>query len=117
MNVLITLLIVYVIFLLAIDGSNKCYIAGKVTGLEKVDAAYFFLSGERWCEANGLIPVNPFALFDGSQLPYWHIMFLCIRQLAGCRTVFMLNNWRDSRGARIERVVAMLMLKRIVYQK
>ena len=85
MNVLITLLIAYVIFLLAIDGSNKCYIAGKVTGLEKVDAAYFFLSGERWCEANfGLIPGTPLpSLFDGSQLPYWHIMFLCIRPVGG----------------------------------
>ena len=44
-------------------------------------------------------------------------MFVCLRELRKCDAVFMLNDWKESRGARWEHRYAKFLHKRIIYQK
>ena len=43
-------------------------------------------------------------------------MLVCLWHLTGCSYIYMLNNWRDSRGARIEHRWATILRKKIIYQ-
>lgn len=60
--------------------------------------------------------VNPTMLgLDGK--PWLYCMFVCLRKLRRCSYVFMLRDWRRSRGARWENRVARWLHKNIIYQK
>lgn len=49
--------------------------------------------------------------------PWLVCMFVCLRELRKCDAVFMLNDWKESRGARWEHRYAKFLHKRIIYQK
>lgn len=115
--------------------NNKCYIAGRVTGdphykakfrfaVATVTSYYFFdrhghkiavLSG-RW----GFQAVNPTAIsclgITIDRLPWILAMLFCIIKLASCSYAYFLNDWKQSRGARIEHRFARLTRKNIIYQ-
>lgn len=60
--------------------------------------------------------VNPTSL--GLEGRSWlYCMFVCIRKLRHCDYVFMLRDWRQSRGARWEHRAARWLNKNIIYQK
>lgn len=125
---------------------NKIYIAGKITGdpdyQYKFEAAAYELADARrrcspqhrckgcifynrdyvtTCRISSVFPnqleiVNP-ATFDVNGKVYWRTMFYCVRKLLKCEYIFMLNDWQQSRGARIEHRIAKLFHKQIIYQK
>ena len=43
-------------------------------------------------------------------------MIVCVWRLMGCSYVYCLNDWQESRGARIENRVARMLGKKIIYQ-
>lgn len=48
----------------------------------------------------------------------WRVaMAVCLRKLAKCSTVYMLRDWTESRGARMENTLAQLLGKRIIYEE
>ena len=80
---------------------NKVYISGKITGREK-EAEKEFAEAEKKLTAAGLTPVNPFSFNKDHDQTWESYMRVCIIELCKCNTIYMLPNWKDSRGARLE---------------
>lgn len=116
--------------------NNKIYIAGRISGDEnyrrkffdaqgKAEGARFFgLYGWEVYSKTGLgnfRAVNPVTLkLLGKPLSKrsWRVaMAVCLWHLMGCSTVYMLRDWKESRGARIEYNVAMCLGKSVVFEE
>lgn len=80
----------------------KIYISGKISGLPYGEVERKFADAEELLESIGFEVVNP--LRNGLPEKEEWIKHLCkdIELLHGCGAIFMLDNWRDSRGARHE---------------
>jgi len=89
------------------------YIAGKITGLENYKDN--FNKAEEELKAKGYICMNPSILGEG--FPYKSYMPICLAMLEACDTVYMLNNWKDSKGAKVEHEYAKIQGKKIIYQE
>lgn len=112
--------------------NNKVFISGKITGNptwqldfyhaeQEVTSMDFFNTHGDWrlpmkYDYFGFSYVSP-RLFKIEHLRYWAQITVCVFHLLGCSYVYMLNNWRESRGARIEHFFAKLTFKKIIYQK
>lgn len=92
---------------------SKVYIAGKIDGLENYREK--FKEAEDKLIAEGYICMNPSVLPKG--FPYEAYMPICIAMINQCDTVYMLNNWGGSKGARFELEYAKIMGKRILFQE
>lgn len=91
----------------------KCFISGKVTGMRYDIAQRAFQSAEDKLKHIGYKPVNPTKLCK----PYWgwrRCMIVCLWNLLWCSHITMLDNWVDSRGARIENKVAKFLHKKFI---
>ncbi len=83
----------------------KVYISGQITGLDIDDARAKFENAENIVRGMGLRPVNP--LTGSDQTKKWkEHMVRDIEMLFGCDAIFMIRNWKKSKGARIERFIA-----------
>ncbi|MDO4728392.1 MAG: DUF4406 domain-containing protein [Bacteroidota bacterium] len=94
----------------------KIYISGKISGLDIEQAQKNFDNAEQLISAIGLTPVNP--LKNGLTLPHsWEQHLLKdIENLMDCDGILMLENWLDSKGARIENNIANEMGKVVLYE-
>ncbi len=94
--------------------NNRWYLSGRVSGLPYTVAWQNFIDAEAKIYKMGGVPVNPLRLC----LPRWswrRCMTTCILHLLTCRFMAMLPNWKESRGARIERRIGLLLGKTILY--
>jgi hypothetical protein len=78
----------------------KVYISGKITGYPKAEKE--FAEAEKKLTAAGLTAVNPFRFNHDHDESWESYMRVCIIELCKCNTIYMLPNWKDSRGAKIE---------------
>lgn len=92
---------------------NKIYIAGKINGLKNYKE--IFNTAEKKLLDEGHICMSPAVLPEG--FPYEAYMPICTSMIDQCDTIYMLNNWKDSKGAKAELGYAKVTGKRIVYQK
>lgn len=76
----------------------KIYIAGKITGNE--DYKRQFSDAERNLKEQGFVVMNPAILPDGFE--HHEYMSICFRMLNVCNAIYLLENWQDSIGARME---------------
>jgi hypothetical protein len=90
----------------------KFYIAGKINGLDNYKEK--FKQAEETLIATGHICMNPAILTEG--FPYEAYMPICTSMIDQCEAIYMLNNWKDSRGAKVERAYAEATNKQIYYQ-
>lgn len=103
-----------------IKQKSKIYISGKIGGLEDDAIILFFRAKWELIERHGkdnITVINPFdikPLFGIKS--YWFFMITDIIALLKCDTVYFLNNWTDSRGAKIEMRFALMFKKRIIMQ-
>ncbi len=96
---------------------NRIYISGKITGLNITIAKYNFYSAQKHLLLKGLNPINPFDIVKYDEDKHWEdYMIECINVLFKCDSIFMLKNWQDSKGARIERHIAAEMGLKIMYE-
>ena len=110
--------------------NNRVYIAGKVTGdpdykakfekaEEKVrDFAFFDRHGVRAAMAGwfNFEPVSPAAFIPTGTRGHT-AMLRCLLRLAFCSHIYMLKDWKESRGARKEHRWAKFLRKHIIYEK
>lgn len=92
----------------------RTYISGKITGLPEETARRLFAEA-----ASGLTGevVNPMELVPPTASPTWtDYMVTDIAELLTCTHIFMLPNWRDSKGARVEHAIAVAMGLTVRYQ-
>lgn len=89
---------------------SKIYIAGKITGLNNYRE--IFNAKEAELLSMGHQVMNPAML--GQDFPYEVYMPICLSMIDACDTVYMLNNWTDSKGATLERHYANIQGKKII---
>ena len=92
---------------------NHTYIAGKITGLDHADAYKNFRIVEIQLLCN-CKTINPMELCS-PQWRWWRCMIVCLWNLiTKCNRIYLLDNWNESRGAKIEVIVAILFRKEII---
>jgi hypothetical protein len=84
----------------------KIYIAGKVTGEPTEICKAKFGKAEYTLRSSGFIVVNPMNVVNDPNCRWSIAMGLCITELAECDPIYLLSDWKESRGARIEFEVA-----------
>lgn len=97
---------------------KRIYISGKITGLNSECAKSLFYGAEKFLETQGEMEViNPMRYIEFVDGWTWQqYMIEDIKLLFTCTDIFMLNNWKDSKGAKIEHSIAEILGLNIVYQ-
>lgn len=97
---------------------EKCYgvvyIAGKMSNLPDLGMAKFAAAAKELRD-KGFSVLNPAELPDG--MPGTRYMPICLAMVQAADTVYALDNWKDSNGARIEIRYARYQGKNIVFQE
>lgn len=94
----------------------KIYIAGKITGEDAGSVFVKFNMNEFKLKKEGHEVVNPLKIT--SQSWTWEkCMKACIEALRTCDSIFMLRDWKNSRGAVLEHQIAQIYGLNIIYQK
>lgn len=92
---------------------KKIYIAGKINGLDKYKE--LFKRAEDKLTSEGYICMNPAILKEG--FDYNVYLPICLAMLEACDSIYMLNNWETSKGAKVEHAYAVAQGKEILYQE
>lgn len=85
----------------------KIYISGKVSGLDLEEARAKFQLAEVRLRKGGFDPVNPMKINPTPGLTWEEYMVEDIKHLFKCKSILMLPCWGESKGARIERAIAL----------
>ncbi len=88
---------------------EKVYISGQITGLEKTAYMALFGKVEKILEHEGYEAVSPvrFTEFENPESMEWQdFMRRDIKLLCNCDCIFLLPNWMESKGARLEATIA-----------
>ena len=98
---------------------EKIYISGKISGipLEYAEPMFRFAKKEvttYYFYNSAVIPLDlkPFLGLKN----WWCHMISDLYALSKCDAIFMLRNWKDSRGACVEHLYAVWTKKTIIYQ-
>ena len=92
------------------------YISGKVTGIES-EAKILFAKAQKELEAIGYETINPILLPAEHDKKWRSYMRECIAALAYADCMFMLENWQESKGAKIELEMGSHLCLDIIYQE
>jgi len=84
---------------------KKIYISGKITGIEET-APQLFKDAEDFLKAKGSEVVNPMTINHDHDKSWLNYMKTDIVALMECDSIFMLENWEESKGACIEHSLA-----------
>ncbi|WP_314771659.1 DUF4406 domain-containing protein [Capnocytophaga sputigena] len=84
----------------------KIYISGKISGTDLTETRKRFAAVAKAMKRLGYEPVNP--LENGlSEQDTWEVHIIKdIATLLQCKAIYMLQGWKDSKGARIEHYIA-----------
>lgn len=95
---------------------KKIYISGKITSCK--DYQKRFEIAEKKLKEKGFEVVNPCLIpLEQKEPCYADYMRADIRELISCDFIFMLKNWRFSRGARFERKTAKILNIPVFYER
>lgn len=90
----------------------KAFISGKVSGMPYLVAYGKFANADRVLSKMGYEVVNPTKLCKATW-SWYRCMAVCLWHLMWCDKVVQLDNWQESRGARIEYKWAKFLGKKI----
>jgi hypothetical protein len=95
---------------------KKCYISGAITGLpfDKVQAK--FAAAERILTEKGYEVISPLKTGIPYNFPWESHIAMDIVLLIGCEAVYFLPDWNLSKGATLEKNIAELTGKTIIYE-
>jgi hypothetical protein len=94
---------------------HKIYISGQITGIE-YEAEVLFAEAEHILINRGFEVVNPTTINHKHDLSWLSYMKVDIVALMGCSAIYMLKNWTNSKGAEIERNLAISLGYKIIYE-
>nr|DAY21961.1 MAG TPA: protein of unknown function (DUF4406) [Bacteriophage sp.] len=94
----------------------KIYISGKISGTDLAETRKRFASVAKATKRLGYEPVN--TLENGlTEYDTWKAhMLKDIADLLQCKAIYMLQDWQDSKGARIEHYIATEIGMPIMYE-
>lgn len=94
----------------------KIYISGQITGLKIDEAKAKFKEGEKVVLEMGETFVNPFDILPQNDEYTWSdYMKADIKALCDCDAILMLDNWKNSEGAKLELHIAERLGMKIYY--
>ena len=85
---------------------KKIYIAGKVTGLPHDEVYAKFANMQTNLESVGFEVANPITIVNNEQATWLEAMKICIAELLTCDAVYLLPCHHNSKGALIEKQLA-----------
>ena len=92
------------------------YVSGKISGMDEKEARAKFKVGEDIVREMGAEPINPFDILEQSDELQWiDYMRADIKALVDCDGILMLDNWKDSDGAKLELLIAQGLKMEIYY--
>lgn len=98
----------------------KIYIAGKISGLNYSDAFAKFFNATKLLRGLGHEPINPMEVNgldgDGKQHPWAEYMRRDIPVLLSCDAIYLLPDWTDSQGAKLEKHIADELGMLVIYE-
>ena len=94
---------------------KKIYISGKITGMED-EATKLFEKAEKKLQNDGYEVVNPMTIDHAGNELWEDYMKTRIIALMECDCIYMLNNWRDSKGAALELYNAENLYMDVIFQ-
>lgn len=92
---------------------KTCYISGKISGLKEDEYTRNFDFAKSIVSLAGFKPISPLDLPHPFENWYTR-MILCLFVLTFCECVYFMDDWRESRGARIEYKWAKIFRKNIL---
>ena len=96
---------------------NKTYVSGKITGLSKEECEFNFSQGTLEAQEFSKEVLNIYEVVPFVKGKTWkQYMSEDVLYLFECDSIYMLSNWGDSKGARLERAIAIEMGLDIIYQ-
>ena len=93
---------------------SRCYISGQITGLDIYEAYTNFVRAEAVVKKT-YIPVNPMTIHPDN-LTWFQYMVRDIWELMFCGTIYVQDNWKQSRGAKIELFIARITNKHVIFE-
>jgi len=96
---------------------QKVYISGKISGLKIEDAKANFAKAERVLNLVGYDTINPMDSGLDEKYPWVMHMIVDVFNMLRCNKVYFLENYKESRGAKIEHRIAIFFRMRILYQR
>lgn len=103
-------------FKLAQSKKQKIYISGRITGMENKAFLLFGLAEKEIQHMNFEI-VNPMRLPDDHDKSWRSYMNICLKALVDCEAIYMLTNYKESRGAQVELQLALSLGINVIFQK
>jgi len=95
----------------------KIYISGKITGIPFEEFVLKFNNAACFLLSLDYEPINPLTISPHHENKTWEdYMLNDIKALFECEAIYMLNDWKDSKGARIEHAIAKELSLKIIYQ-
>jgi hypothetical protein len=86
---------------------KKIYIAGKISGLPEEMYKEKFGVASLNLQLEGYLPQNPVEICSDIESDDWSdYIEYCLEVLSACDGIYLLNDWQESRSARIEKKVA-----------
>jgi hypothetical protein len=95
--------------------SRLIYISGKISGATEEELADFQLS-ETMLRGKGWQVVNPMKLNHDHDLSWESYMRVDIKAICDCDAMYMLSNYKQSRGATLEHLIAKALNLEMIYQ-
>ena len=98
---------------------QKIYISGKITGLTVPKAESLFNKAETQLKAMypGCEIVNPMKINHDDHDKSWeNYMRADLKEMLNCDSIYMLNNWQESKGAIVEYTLAKSLNFKIIHQ-
>lgn len=84
-------------------GRTRVYISGSVSS--DSDYREKFSSAERYLKSKGYSVVNP-VKGEKEGKPWVYYIIKDIRKLLRCNTIYLLPDWGESKGAKLEQLIA-----------
>ena len=96
----------------------KVYIAGKITGESPIACGLKFGHAASALKIEGHTVLNPYLTFKPLAFNFTHedIMHICFAAIDVCDAVYMLRDWPESKGAKMEHEYALNSGKQLIYQ-
>jgi hypothetical protein len=93
----------------------KIYISGKITGIED-EAKVLFENAEIYLKSKGYKVINPIKANHDHDNSWESYMKEDIKLLCDCDEIFMLKNWKESKGAILEHNLSEILKIKINYE-
>lgn len=95
----------------------KLFLSGAISSLPLKEAMFNFEVLEHKYKEKGFEVINPLKIKGWREGLEWvEYMNLCLPELMRCQIISLQKNWGNSRGARIERAVALEMGIKLIHE-